>query len=91
MPWTGNNSKYLRSTQNEVEDLGDEEQKKGLAEVTEDADHGERHAGEVAQGVSWEDTRWKPERCGQHPCRLVTEARTNCDKGIRNRLRSGVA
>lgn len=39
----------------EVEDLGDEEQEKGLGEVAKDADDCEDHSGEVAVRVPYED------------------------------------
>lgn len=40
--------------------LRDEEQQDGLGEVANDADHGERHPGEVAEGVAHKHARGVP-------------------------------
>ena len=45
MSWAGYESEELRSGVEEVEDLGDEKQQHGLAEVAEDGDHRKCHAG----------------------------------------------
>lgn len=55
MTGTGHETKKLRSGVDEVEELREKEQKKGLAEMTEDANDGEDHAGEIAVRVAYED------------------------------------
>jgi hypothetical protein len=59
-------SKQLRTTEQKVEDLGDEEEKKRFGVVALDGDDGERHAGEVAESVSGE-------RSSGVPYRIVSE------------------
>ena len=54
--WAGDETENLGRGVEEVEDLGDEEEAQGLGEVTEDADDGKDHAGEVAVGVADKDT-----------------------------------
>ncbi len=43
MPRTRHKSEELRTAEDEVKDLGDEEQDEGLAEVTQNADDSECH------------------------------------------------
>ena len=45
----------LRCTVEKVDNLRDEEEEEGLGEVAENGNHGKRHAGEVAEGVSGKD------------------------------------
>lgn len=52
MPGTGNEPEQLRNGVEEVEHLWDEEQQYGFAEVTEDADDRERHAGQVVERIA---------------------------------------
>lgn len=60
VPRAGDEVEELRNGVEEVEDLGDEEEEGGFAEVAEDADHGEGHSGEVAERVAHEYFRWIP-------------------------------
>ena len=41
--WAGDQSEQLRDRVHKVEDLGDEEEEHGLAEVAEDGNHCKRH------------------------------------------------
>ena len=50
----------LRHRVHEVGDLRQEEEQHRLAEVAQDADDCERHAGEVAIGVADKRLRWIP-------------------------------
>ena len=52
MSWAGDQSEELRGGVYKVEDLGDEEEEHGLAEVAEDGDHCKCHASKVAVGVT---------------------------------------
>lgn len=52
---TRNQAEELRRGVDEVEDLGDEQQEQGFAEVSEDANDGKYHAREIAVGVAHED------------------------------------
>ena len=52
MSWAGDQSEELRDGIYKVEDLGDEEEEHGLAEVAEDGDHRKCHASKVAVGVT---------------------------------------
>ena len=47
MSWAGDQSEELRDGIYKVEDLGDEEEEHGLAEVAEDGDHRKCHASKV--------------------------------------------
>ncbi len=48
MPWTRNQTKQLRTRQDEIEDLRNEEQKERLGEMCLDPNDGERHSRDVA-------------------------------------------
>lgn len=61
MPRTRHQAKQLRGRQDEVEDLGKEEQQQGLGKMTKDADHRKSHAGEVAECIADESLGRKPE------------------------------
>ena len=50
--WAGDQPEELRDGVHKVEDLGDEEEEHGLAEVAEDGDHCKRHASKVAVCVT---------------------------------------
>lgn len=65
MSGTRNEAEELRDGIQEVEDLRDEEEEDGLAEVAEDAYDGKGHAGEVAEGVPHKYTRWEPGSIGR--------------------------
>ncbi|SMQ51070.1 unnamed protein product [Zymoseptoria tritici ST99CH_3D7] len=54
---TRDQSKQLRCRVHKVEDLGDEQEEQGLAEVSQDAHHGEQHACEIAQRKRDSDER----------------------------------
>ena len=54
-----NNTDELGNWKDEVDELRDEEKHHGLAEVAEDSNHCERHAGTVAEGVSYKDFAWE--------------------------------
>lgn len=60
MSRTRHNTKNLRRTQDKIEYLRDKKQEECFAEMAEDADDGEGHAGEVAEGVAWEDSGREP-------------------------------
>lgn len=60
MPWTIHEPKNLRRRQNKVEDLRHKEEEQRLGEVSEDADDGERHASEIAEGVADKRPSWIP-------------------------------
>lgn len=60
VPGTGYDSEQLRSRIEEIGDLRDEQEEQRFAEMTQDTDDGEDHAGEVAVGVSYEDFGWVP-------------------------------
>lgn len=62
MSWTGDESKELRQTEDEVENLRNKEEHEGLAEVTKDAYHCKSHACEVAEGVADKQLSWIPVR-----------------------------
>jgi len=47
----------LRSGEDKIEDLRDEEQQHCLAEVSEDCDYGKRHAGKIAESVAYKHLR----------------------------------
>lgn len=47
-----NEAEQLRHRVDKVDDLRDEEQQHGFAKVAQDADHGERHAGQVVERVA---------------------------------------
>lgn len=55
MSWAVNESKDLRAREQEVEDLGNEEEQDGLREVPKDADHCKRHSCKVAKGITDEN------------------------------------
>lgn len=57
MPRARYEVEQLRHRINEVEDLRDEEQQNGFAEMAENADHGERHARKVVERVTDEHLR----------------------------------
>ena len=50
--WAWDQSEELRCRVDKVEDLGDEEEEHGLAEVAEDGDHRKCHASKVAVRVT---------------------------------------
>lgn len=50
----------LRQGVDKVYDLRDEEQQHGFAEMAEDPDHGEGHAGKVTERVAYKDRRRVP-------------------------------
>jgi DNA-binding protein H-NS len=54
MSRTGHETEELRTREQEVENLRDEEQQERLREVSLNTDHGERHAGHIAKSVSGE-------------------------------------
>lgn len=54
MSRTWHESKQLRTTEQKVEDLGDEEEEERLRVVALDCDDSEGHAGKVAEGISRE-------------------------------------
>ena len=54
MPGAGHEPEQLRGAVQEIHDLRDEEQKHGLAEVSQDSHGGERHAGKVGECVTHE-------------------------------------
>ena len=58
MPRARNQVEKLGCRIYEVENLRDEQQEQCLAEVAEDADDGEDHAGKVAVCIADEDTGW---------------------------------
>ena len=53
--WTGDQAEELWDRVAEVEDLWDEQEEQGLGEMTQDGDHDEDHACEVAVRVADED------------------------------------
>jgi len=57
-----NEAKKLWATQNEVEDLGDEEQKQGFAKMSQDSHDSEGHSGEITQSITRECSGWEPKR-----------------------------
>ena len=60
VPRTGDNPQKLRERDEGVEELGDEEEHEGLAEVPEDGGDGEGDAGEVGEGIPDEHAAWLP-------------------------------
>ena len=64
MSWTRDDPEELGDGVEEVEDLRDEEEQQGLAEVPEDANHSKRHARKVAVRVPHKHRRGIP-RAGQ--------------------------
>lgn len=50
--WTVHDAQKLWKAKNEVDELWDEEEHHGLAEVSQNAHHGERHASAVAESVT---------------------------------------
>lgn len=53
-----NEAEQLRYRIDEVDNLWNKEQKNRLAEVTQDANHGERHPGQVVKCIADENLRW---------------------------------
>lgn len=60
MSRTGDQAEQLGRRVEEVEDLRDDEEQQGFAEVAEDGDDGEHHPREVAVRVAHEDFGWVP-------------------------------
>lgn len=56
MARAGYESKELRTAEDEVEDLGEEEEEKRLGVVRDDGSAGESHARKVAKSVANEDS-----------------------------------
>ena len=61
MAWTRNESEELGHGEEKIDNLRNEEEQHRLAEMSNDSDHGKRHASEVAQRVTDENLRWTPE------------------------------
>lgn len=61
MPWAGYEMEKLGYGVEEVDDLRYEEEEHGLAEVAQDPDHCEGHAGDVAEGVADKHAGWIPD------------------------------
>jgi hypothetical protein len=91
-----NETEELRARQDEVEDLGDEEEQERLGEVGDDGDTGKGHAGEVAERVAREGPCWVPGAHLQYdsvPCRPTGSSRgrlTSYDREDRRKLLRGV-
>ena len=60
MAWTWNEIKELWNGIEKIEDLWDEEQHHGLAEVAQNPNHSKRHASKVAERVPNKHSRWIP-------------------------------
>lgn len=58
--WAWNQMEELRTREEEIEDLGQEEEKHGLGEVALNGHRRKCHAGEVAEGVARERSRRVP-------------------------------
>lgn len=73
MSWTWNQAEQLRSRVDEVEYLRHKEEEQGLREMSQDSDNRENHPGEIAVGVSDEDSSRVPI--------MPPESKRDADKG----------
>lgn len=60
MAWTRDDVEELRQGIQEVENLWDEEQQHGFAEVPKDAHYGKGHPSKKAERITHKHTRWVP-------------------------------
>jgi hypothetical protein len=95
MSRAGNEAEQLRDREDEVEDLRDKKEEERLWEVGDDSDARESHAGEVAERVAGEGSRWVPETHSHQTSASNGRTRlkkglTSCDRADRCRRRRAV-